>query len=60
MGQGEEEAEEEEDSLSRKVYVLVTHGIFSGSCSLILQEATNLEKVEGEKEDQLTLMFRLW
>jgi len=28
-----------------KVYVLVTHGIFSGSCSLILQEATNLEKI---------------
>lgn len=28
-----------------KVYVLVTHGIFSGSCSLILQEANNLEKI---------------
>jgi len=28
-----------------KVYVLVTHGIFSGCCSLILQEAPNLEKI---------------
>jgi ribose-phosphate pyrophosphokinase len=28
-----------------KVYVLVTHGIFSGFCSLILQEAPNLEKI---------------
>jgi len=28
-----------------KVYVLATHGIFSGTCSLILQEATNLEKI---------------
>ena len=31
----------------RKVYVLATHGIFSASCSLILQEASNLEKVGG-------------
>ena len=30
---------------ARKVYVLATHGIFSGTCSLILQEAGNLEKV---------------
>lgn len=28
-----------------KVYVLATHGIFSGTCSLILQEAGNLEKI---------------
>ena len=28
-----------------KVYAILTHGIFSGTCSLILQEATNLEKV---------------
>jgi len=27
------------------VYVLATHGIFSGTCSLILQEAGNLEKI---------------
>ena len=27
------------------MYVLATHGIFSGTCSLILQEAGNLEKV---------------
>lgn len=30
---------------ARKVYVLATHGIFSASCSLILQEASNLEKI---------------
>ena len=32
--------------LWRKVYVLATHGIFSGTCSPILQEAGNLEKVQ--------------
>merc|ERR1712059_962 len=30
---------------SGRVYVFATHGIFSGSCDTILQEATNLEKI---------------
>jgi len=30
---------------SGKVYVVATHGIFSGPCDTILQEATNLEKI---------------
>jgi len=30
---------------SGKVYVVATHGIFSGPCDTILQEATNLEKM---------------
>jgi len=30
---------------SGKVYVVATHGIFSGPCDTILQEATNLEKL---------------
>ena len=31
--------------LFRRVYVFATHGIFSGTCKMILQECPNLEKV---------------
>jgi len=45
---------------SGKVYVVATHGIFSGPCDTILQEATNLEKLvvtNSLPQDQNRVLF---